>query len=112
MPPAGWPLFCSGIARRVLARHHESARANATTGRRAMLGGKPAGHGRERIGIERDRVDPDRDQELSEVGIVARRLPADPDLAFLVVRALHERLDQELYPGVPLVEERRQQLRV
>ena len=66
----------------------------------------------EAVGRDRDRVDPGVDQETGELGVVARRLAAEADLAPAAVGRRDHLPDHRRDRLVPLVEQRRQLGRV
>jgi hypothetical protein len=77
-------------------------------GPRALGFEDPQGRAEDGVGIEREAVDPEADEELREAGVVARRLAADPDRTSRGVRALDRERDDVAHGGIPLVEEGRE----
>ena len=57
------------------------------------------------VGVERDRVDADVDEELGEVGVVAWRLATNTDRYTVLVRHSDEVLNRAKHGRVALVEE-------
>ena len=58
----------------------------------------------ETVGVQRDGVDLLLDEELSELGVITRRLPANPDLDAGPVRTVDRISDHALHRFVALVE--------
>ncbi len=75
-----------------------------------MLGAQDAFAGfQQRVGRQRDRIDPLLDEEGGELGEIARRLAADAHLAAFAVGRLDDVRAGLQHGGIALVEERRDQ---
>ncbi len=57
-----------------------------------------------RVGIERDAIDALLDEELRELGVVARSLPADADFAALRATGRDDLGDHLFHCGIPFIE--------